>query len=144
MGNFWRGLQVNKTKEIAMSKKILLAPIVLLALACGLFARPTPTDSGITGKVLVGPMCPAMLEGQECPDQPYQATITVNSLEGIKIVRFQTDEQGNFNIPLAPGEYILHPEKPEGVPFPYADEQRFAVIPGEFTRLIVLYDSGIR
>ena len=97
-----------------MNKKTLLAPIVLLALACGWFATPTPTDSGIAGKALVGPMCPVMIEGQECPDQPYQATITVNSLDGKKIVQFQTNEQGNFNVPLAPGEYILHPETPKG------------------------------
>ena len=127
-----------------MQKKFLLAPIVLLTLACGLFATPTPTDSGITGKALVGPMCPVIREGEECPDQPYQATITVNSLEGRKIVQFQTDENGNFHISLAPGEYILHPETPQGKPFPFADEQRFTVLPGEFTRIMVLYDSGIR
>ena len=127
-----------------MQKKILLISIVLLILSCGIFAKPTPTDSGITGKVLVGPMCPVVIEGQECSDQPYQATITVSSPKGRKIVQFQTDEQGNFTVPLAPGEYILHPEMPEGMPFPYADEQRFTVVPGEFTRLIVLYDSGIR
>ena len=127
-----------------MNKKILLAPLILLTLACGLFAAPVPTDSGITGKALVGPMCPVVREGEECPDQPYEATITVNDLQGRKIVQFQTDEQGNFNVPLAPGEYILHPEPPEGMPLPFADEQRFSVIPGEYTRLIVLYDSGIR
>jgi len=128
-----------------MNKKILLAPFVLLTLACGLFATPTtPTDSGIAGKVLMGPMCPAIREGQECPDMPYQATITVNRLEGRKIAQFQTDEQGNFTIPLSPGEYILHPETPEGKPFPFADEQHFTVAPGEYTRLIVQYDSGIR
>ena len=127
-----------------MNKKILLAPIVLISLACALFATPTPTTSGITGKALVGPMCPVMREGEECPDQPYQATITVNSIEGRRIVQFQTDEQGNFNVPLAPGEYILHPETPQGMPFPFADEQRFVILPGEFTRIIVLYDSGIR
>jgi hypothetical protein len=127
-----------------VNKKILLAPIVLISLACGLFATSTPTDSGITGKALVGPMCPVMREGEECPDQPYQATITVSSLEDRRIVQFQTDEQGNFNVPLAPGEYILHPETPQGMPFPFADEQRLVVLPGEFTRIIVLYDSGIR
>ena len=127
-----------------MQKKILLILFVLLILSCGIFASPTPTDSGVTGKALVGPMCPVMFEGQECPDQPYQATITVISPEGRKIIQFQTDEQGNFQVPLAPGEYILHPESPEGVPFPFADEQRFVVLPGEFTRIIVLFDSGIR
>ena len=127
-----------------MRRKILLAPIVLMVLACGLFSKPITTDSGITGKALVGPMCPVMIEGQECPDQPYQATITINSLEGRQIVRFQTDQQGNFHIPVAPGEYILHPETPEGMPYPFADDQSFVVLPGEFTRIIVLYDSGIR
>jgi len=127
-----------------MTMKILLASIVLLTTACGLLATPTPTDSGITGKVLVGPMCPVMIEGQDCPDQPYQATITVNSLEGRKIVQFETDDKGNFTVPLAPGEYILHPETPQGVPLPRAEEQSFTVKPGEYTRLMVTYDSGIR
>lgn len=127
-----------------MSKKILLISIVLLTLACGLFVAPVPANSGIAGKVLVGPMCPVMIEGQECPDPPYQATLTVNSLEGRQIVQFQSDEQGNFSIPLAPGEYILHPETPPDKPLPFAKDQRFTVAPGEYTRLIVLYDSGIR
>ena len=127
-----------------MKKKILLAPIVLLILACALFATPVPTDSGITGKALLGPMCPVVIEGQECPDQPYQATITVKDLEGRKIVEFQTDEQGNFKVPLAPGEYILHPETPQDAPLPFANEQSFTVLAGEYTRLVVQYDSGIR
>lgn len=127
-----------------MNKKILFAPIVLLTLACGLFATPVPTNSGITGKVLVGPMCPVMVEGQECPDQPYRATLTVYNPGGREIVQFQTDEQGNFNVPLAPGDYILHPETPEDALLPFAEEQRFTVLPGEYTRLTVQYDSGIR
>ena len=127
-----------------MNKKILLVSIVLLTTACSLLATPTPAESGITGKVTIGPMCPVMIEGQDCPDRPYQATITVNSLEGKKIVQFQTDEQGNFKVPLAPGNFILHPEPPKGAPFPFATEQQFTVKPGEFTRLTVTYDSGIR
>ena len=127
-----------------MQKKILLIPFVVFMVACGLFAKPIFSDSGIAGKALIGPMCPVMIEGQECPDQPYQATMMVRSPEGRKIVQFQTDAQGNFHVPLAPGEYILHPESPEGVPFPFAGDQPFVVLLGEFTRIIVLYDSGIR
>ena len=97
-----------------MNKMILLASIVLLTTACNLQVTPTPVNSGITGKVTVGPMCPVMIEGQDCPDQPYQATITVNNPEGKKIVQFQTDKQGNFKVSLMPGEYILHPETPQG------------------------------
>ncbi len=127
-----------------MYKTFLLFSVILALAACSPLPTPTPTDSGITGQALVGPMCPVVVEGQECPDQPYQATITVNSLEGRKIVQFQTDEDGNFNIPLAPGEYILHPETPPDTPLPRAEEQQFTVLPGEYTRLVVSYDSGIR
>ena len=104
--------------------------------------QPAPTDSGIEGQVFIGPNCPVVQEGQECPDQPYQATLTVTSLEGGKIVQVQTDEAGRFKIPLAPGQYLLHPESPNVMPF--AVEQTLIVEAGKFTQVSVMYDSGIR
>jgi len=80
--------------------------------------------------------------GQECPDQPYQAVLTINNLKGERIVQIQTDEEGRFKIPLEPGEYILHPKSPNALPF--AQEQEFKVEDGKFTQLKVIYDSGIR
>jgi hypothetical protein len=72
--------------------------------------------------------------GQECPDQPYQATLTVNSPNGGKVVQAQADAQGRFKIPLAPGDYILHPESPNGIPS--ASEQSFRVEAGRFTQVV--------
>ena len=118
----------------------LVGVLILILSTCSVDA--TPADSGIEGQVLIGPMCPVVQEGQECPDQPYQATLTVNSLKGGKIVQVQTDAQGQFKIPLMPGEYILHPESPNGIP--HAGEQTFRVEAGTFTQIIVNYDSGIR
>ena len=125
-----------------MDTKLLfgIGLMILILSTCSIDA--TPADSGIEGQVLIGPMCPVVQEGQECPDQPYQATLTVNSLSGKKIVQVQTDEQGHFKIPLMPGEYILHPESLNGIP--YAGEQTFRVEAGAFTQIIVNYDSGIR
>ncbi|MEW6086677.1 MAG: carboxypeptidase-like regulatory domain-containing protein [Chloroflexota bacterium] len=123
-----------------MKHKILTAVLIFSLTACS--APPTPTDSGVEGQVLIGPMCPIVQEGQECPDQPYQATLTVLSPNGRRIVQVQTDEQGRFKIPLAPGEYILHPESPNGLPF--ASDQNFVVEAGRFTDIVVNYDSGIR
>lgn len=105
-------------------------------------APAAPTDSGIEGQVFIGPMCPVVQDGQACPDQPYQATLTVTSLEGRKIVQVQADEAGRFKIPLTPGQYILHPESPNVMPF--AAEQTLIVESGKFTEVIVNYDSGIR
>jgi hypothetical protein len=123
-----------------MKIKLLVLFVILLA-SCS-SVNPTPTDSGIEGQVFVGPMCPVMREGEECPDHPYQALLTVTSPKGDRIVQIQTDEDGSFRIPLRPGEYILHPETPNVLPF--AGEQTVIVEEGEYTQVIVNYDSGIR
>ena len=124
-----------------MNMKFVFGVLILVLATCSIYS-PTPRGSGIEGQVLIGPMCPVVQQGQACPDQPYQATLTVRSLSGLQIAQFQTDAQGHFNIPLVPGEYILHPESPNGVPF--AGDQSFIVETGRYTRLTVHYDSGIR
>ena len=122
--------------------KFHLAVSVLIFALASCLPSPTPTNSGVEGQVFIGPMCPVVQAGGECPDQPYQATLTVLSQNGEKIVQVQTDEEGRFVIPLAAGEYILHPESPNALPF--ASEQSFVVETGKFTQIIVKYDSGIR
>ena len=124
-----------------MNVKFLIGVMILVLATCSIFS-PTPRGSGIEGRVLIGPMCPVVQPGQECPDQPYQATLTVKSRDGLQIVQFQTDEQGRFSVPLVPGEYILHPESPNGIPF--ASDQSFIVETGRYTQISVHYDSGIR
>ena len=124
-----------------MNVKLLIGVMILVLATCSIYS-PTPRGSGIEGQVLLGPMCPVVQEGQECPDQPYQATLTVMNRDGVQVTQFQTDEQGRFNIPLVPGEYILHPESPNGLPF--AGDQSFMVETDRFTQIAVHYDSGIR
>ena len=123
-----------------MFQKILFAVVVILS-ACS-STTPAPADSGIEVQVFIGPMCPVMKVGQECLDQPYQAVLAVNSPKGERIVQVRTDEDGRFRIPLPPGEYILHPESPEIMPF--ASGQTVIVEAGKFTQVVVNYDSGIR
>ena len=123
----------------------MLKPILMLflfALAACSSAQATPIDSGIEGAVWIGPICPVVREGEECPDQPYQAVLTVTSPRGERIVQVQAEADGSFRIPLPPGEYILHPESPNVMPF--AQEQSFVVMESRFTRVDVNYDSGIR
>lgn len=123
-----------------MKIKFLLGVMILILSTCS--TQTQVTDSGIEGQVFIGPMCPVVQVGQECPDQPYQAILTVNSLEGERIVQVQTDEDGRFRIPLEVGKYILHPESPNTLPF--AQEQTVIVEEGKFTQIVVNYDSGIR
>jgi hypothetical protein len=124
-----------------MQTKLVIGVLIILLSTCSM-KPPTPTESGIEGQVVIGPICPVAQEGQECPDQPYQALLTVTSSKGERIVQVQTDENGMFKIPLAPGEYVLHPESPNRLPF--ASEQSVVVEAGRFTQVSVTYDSGIR
>lgn len=116
--------------------------LLIISLATCSVNTPAPTDSGIEGQALIGSMCPVVQEGQECPDQPYQATLTVLSQTGREIAQVQADSDGRFKIPLAAGTYILHPESPNAMPF--ASDQTVVVQAGTFTHVVVTYDSGIR
>ena len=124
-----------------MNVKLLIGVLILVLATCTIYS-PTPRGSGIEGQVLLGPMCPVVQQGQDCPDQPYQATLTVTNLNGVQVAQFQSDEQGRFRVSLVPGEYILHPESPNGIPF--AGDQSFTVETGRYVQITVLYDSGIR
>ncbi len=124
-----------------MNVKFLVGVLILVLATCSLY-NPTPRGSGIQGQVLIGPTCPVLQQGQACPDQPYQTTLTVNSSSGVRIAQVPTDAQGHFKIPLVPGNYILHPESPNGVAT--AGDQTFTVETGYYTQLTVRYDSGIR
>jgi hypothetical protein len=124
-----------------MNAKLAIGVLILVMATCSIYS-PTPRGSGIEGQVLIGPMCPASQQGADCSDQPYQATLTVKSPSGVQIVQVQTDAEGRFQVPLVPGEYILHPESPNGTPF--AGDQSFSVATGSYTQLTVHYDSGIR
>ena len=123
-----------------MELKFITGILILLLATCS--AQPAATASGVEGQVFIGPVCPVVQEGQECPDQPYQATLVVNNLNGREVVKVQTDIQGRFKIQLEPGEYILHPESPNVIPI--ASDQNITMTAGRFTQLRVTYDSGIR
>lgn len=123
-----------------MKLQFITGILILLLATCS--AQPVSADSGIEGQVFIGPVCPVMQVGQECPDRPYQAALTVTNSNGREIAKIQTDAEGHFKIPLEPGEYILHPESPSVMPF--AAEQTFKVELDKFTQVVVNYDSGIR
>ena len=126
-----------------MRLKPLFLFAFLIVAACSPLGTPVPTDSGITGRVTIGPSCPVVQINNPCPDKAYQATLTVLAADGQhKVIQFQTDINGNFQVALAPGQYILHPESPNVMP--HAADIPFVVTAHQFTRVDVVYDSGIR
>jgi hypothetical protein len=135
--------------ENTMLKKGWLPSIIILiglsACTQGIQAISTPTDlSGIEGHVTQGPTCPGPVKigASECQDQPYQAKITILDEHNDQIAQFETDSLGFYKIPLTPGTYILHPES--GNPLPSATDQIVIVFEGQFTQVMVVYDTGMR
>jgi hypothetical protein len=110
----------------------------------GIFTTiPASGTSGIEGRVWIGPACPGPQSlASPCPDQPYQATITILKASDEVVARVQSDQQGYFRLELPPGTYVLRPES--GAVMPRAPEQTVAVLPGQFTPVQIVYDSGMR
>jgi hypothetical protein len=129
--------------------RLSFALIVMALLAgCSMGISATvapPPNTGIAGTVTLGPMCPVMRADQPCPDQPYEATVTImESSSGQQVAQAHSDAQGFFQIALMPGTYILHPETPADNIFPTAGEQTITVTSGQIIQVMISYDTGIR
>ena len=108
-------------------------------------ATEKPHQSGIQGQVLQGPMCGGPVSVDDpCPDQPFSAVFHVLDDQGNRVARFLTDEQGNFHIGLLPGEYTIVPDESALLMSPGAQKREVAVREGEFVRVTLTFDTGMR
>jgi len=133
--------RVHPAGGLTMRTFFAFLPLLLVA-ACSALLAPTPQDSGIEGQVFIGPMCPVVVAGQDCPDVPYRATLDVLTRSGRRVARVETDEAGRFRIALAAGDYVIQSGSTGGMPF--VKPLDVVVRPGEFTQVVVHFDSGIR
>jgi len=123
-------------------RTFLRLSLFLLVLAACSPLPGQPAGTGIEGQVFIGPTCPVVRIDTPCPDRPFQAMLSVLNAQGKRVARFQTDADGRFRVSLAPGTYTLAPESSDAMT--HAPQQAFTVVPGQFTKLTVAYDSGIR
>jgi len=130
-----------------MRRTLTIAPyliVIAILVGCGASTPTPPPNTGIVGTITLGPMCPVQQENQPCPDNPYQATLTLIDERGTKVMTTESDAIGNFQADVPPGTYTLHPEhSPEGL-FPIAADQTVIVVAGQYTQVQVVYDTGIR
>jgi hypothetical protein len=100
--------------------------------------------SGISGMVLIGPMCPVMRADEPCPDQPFAATLLIRDSLGRELCCVASGEDGRFQIALPPGTYEVIPLAGGAGGLPFAAAQWVEGTHGQCTELTVAYDSGIR
>ena len=102
------------------------------------------SESGVEGYLWIGPTCPVVHEGTECPDEPYETTFTITDIDAQVVAIGKSDVDGFFHIPLLPGSYVFVPESGKPGVMPVAEPVPFDVDHGSFTYLEITYDSGMR
>jgi len=82
---------------------------------------------------------------EECAPRPLQASIIVwNADRSEQVLQFTTDEQGQFRVPLAAGDYYVDPHG-SGSPFPVPPNPfPVTVSQNNYVQLEINYDTGIR
>jgi hypothetical protein len=97
--------------------RALIIALVLSSLAgCGTQDAGTTRDqSGVAGRVHLGPQCPVETEGDPCRDKPAAgARVTVArqvpgnpDAIGEVVARTTTDADGNYRVAVPPGMYVV-------------------------------------
>ncbi len=107
------------------------------------FICPSSSVSGIQGVVTIGPLCPVVREGEECPDKPYSVDLIVTNEGGTRIIKeFTSAEDGSFKFNIVPGTYKIT-NKTSSV-LPRCDTGPIVVTKNAFTTQNISCDSGIR
>ncbi len=111
-----------------------------------------PQRSGIRGRVVIGPSCPdlqSMPTNDQCADQPYQVTLSIQTKEGKEVKQVTSGVDGTFTVYLDPGSYVIIPVSQangEGsILFtPHADPVTVTLIPLHIVDVLISYDTGVR
>jgi hypothetical protein len=85
----------------------------------------TTPISGISGKVMLTPVCPVTAPSASCQIRPYTGALRITSVARDRVIRLATDEFGQFQLRLIPGMYVVEPDSPI---FPIGTRQTITVI----------------
>ena len=100
--------------------------------------------TGITGQVLRGPIVPGPEAPGQINEEPFSALFSVLNSENNTVVRFESDDNGNFTVLLLPGEYTIVPDASAPILFP-EQQMKLVIVPeGGFADVILMFDTGIR
>ena len=125
--------------------RLIAGLLVLLALsACASLASQSPVAprSGIRGTVTAGPTCPVEIANSPCPPAVWTGTVRATASGGQRF-ETETDDQGNYNLPLSEGTYTVVPVT-EGSGPPSAAPVSVSVTRGTTQTLDLQVDTGIR
>jgi hypothetical protein len=126
---------------------IALAVSVLAGCGDDVGARANRDQSGIAGRVQLGPQCPVQTEDHPCADEPAAGSrVTVakqlpgeSYAAGEVVARTTTDADGTYRVAVAPGKYVVTADA--GMSFELMDVR---VTAGASATVDIPCDTGIR
>jgi hypothetical protein len=103
-------------------------------------------ETGIEGQAFIGPVRPRLRQNDTAPNvAPFKATLIILTVNGEReVTRFETEADGKFRVALSPGEYILRAVGGQGKMAPRANDENITVRAGQFTKVQINFDSGMR
>jgi len=116
--------------------------IAAVALACGCGSPTEPIMTGLAGTAFRGPIAPVCAVSQPC-EAPFGASFTVQR-GTTRMATFVSDQQGHFEVRLAPGAYIVIPGQDAPIIAPSAQTREVTVGPTGLTMIDLHFDTGIR
>jgi hypothetical protein len=96
----------------------------------------------LVGTVMRGPVRPVCQVDVPC-DAPFSAGFTVQQA-GRVAASFRSDAQGHFEVPVAPGRYVVVPNPDAPLMSPSAQAKDVIVGPSGPTTVLLHFDTGIR
>lgn len=100
--------------------------------------------TGIRGQVLRGPIYPGPEIEGVINEEPFSSMFTVLDSAGNEVAQFESDENGNFEVALAPGDYTIVPDESAPILFPEQQATPVTVPEDGYVDVVFSFDTGIR
>jgi hypothetical protein len=130
-------------------RRTIVVALCLCAASTGLYpstnAAPPQRDSGIRGRVVLGPLTPSTRVGESVRARGFQTTLDIVRAEDESLVtQIRTRPNGTFAVGLAPGDYIVRSAGSGEIRHPSIDPVPVTVSPHAYIDVTISADTGIR
>ena len=125
---------------------LIILAIIIVSLSAGYYFGYDRGSGGISGIVLLGPICPVVKDPpeEECADKPFVTKLALTTSDQVRVIKeFSSDENGRFRVEVSPGEYAIRSAIAANV-LPYCTSDIVKVNSGSYTETTVSCDTGIR